>query len=29
VSFTQKYMGQKTCTFALYGDGAKILMGFD
>jgi hypothetical protein len=23
VSFAQKYMGQKTCTFALYGDGAS------
>ncbi|CAA7269843.1 unnamed protein product [Cyclocybe aegerita] len=23
VSFAQKYMGEKTCTFALYGDGAS------
>ncbi|KAF5323762.1 hypothetical protein D9619_012890 [Psilocybe cf. subviscida] len=23
VSFAQKYMGQKTCTFAMYGDGAS------
>ena len=23
VAFAQKYMGEKTCTFALYGDGAS------